>query len=179
MKKFVIALCIIAFILLSQMVMFNKVYYSKEDKQLALLIENAVSLISKDLVNNYNGEFTVPSVEYVCFAGGVYSASAHEITKEVFSGYKYSSYLEARKHFRKGEGSSILMLIKEDSLIPIFLANSSKIRSDIEFLGSNLKEINNPGICYKPTNRNITISIKNDKECLGDKLRSRASITVK
>lgn len=159
--------------------MFNKVYYSKEDKQLAQMIENAVSLISKDLVSDYSGEFTVPNVEYMCFAGGVYSASAHDITEEVFPRYKYSGYLEVRKHFRKGEGSSLLMLIKEDRLIPIFLANSSKIRSDIEFWGSNLKEINNPGICYKPTNRNITIAIKNDKECWGGKLRSRASITVK
>ncbi len=179
MKKIVITLIIIVFIILSQIVMFNKVYYSKEDKQLAQMVENAVSLISKDLVSDYKGEFTVPNVEYVCFAGSIYSAPAYEITKEVFPGYKYSGYLEARKHFRKGEGSSILMLIKEDSLIPIFLANSSKIRFDIEFLGSNLKKINNPGICYKPTNRNITAFIKNDKECWVDKCHSIASITVK
>lgn len=179
MKKFVIAFCILFFIVLSQVIMFNNIYSSKEDKQLAQFIENAVSLISKDLVSEYSGEFTVSDVNYVCFAGSIYSASAHEITKEVFPGYKYSNYLEVRKHFRKGEGSSILMLIKEDSLIPIFLAYTSDIKSDIEFLGSNLKEINTPGICYKPINRNVTITIKNGKELWVEKWHNKADITIK
>ena len=179
MKKIVITLSIIVLIVLSQIVMFNRIYYSKEDKQLAQIIENAVSLISKDLVNDYNGEFIVPNVEYVCFAGSIYSASAQEITKEVFPEYKYSNYLEARKQFRKGEGSSLLMLIKEDSLIPIFLAYTSKIKSDTEIVGGNLKEINNPEVCYKPINRNVTITIKNGKELWADKWQSKAFITVK
>lgn len=179
MKKFVITLSIIVLIILSQIVMFNRVYYSKEDKQLAQIIENAVSLISKDLVRDYNGEFTVSNVEYVCFAGSVYSASAHEITKKVFPEYKYSNYLEARKHIRKGDGSSILMLIKEKSLIPIFIA---LYFFDIEF-SDNLKALENLDACYKPTNKNITISmVKKQKEYnsawQGDPLY-RTHITIK
>lgn len=178
MKKIVIALCIIAFIVLSQIVMFNKIYYSKEDKQLAQLIENAVSLISKDMVSDYNGEFTVPDVEYVCFAGSVYSASAHEIIKEVYPKYKYSNYLEVRKQFRKGEGSSLLMLITEDNLIPIFIANYF---FDIEF-SDNLKHLDNLENCRIATNKNITINIKkqNGKRVVWwDKPVDKALITIK
>jgi hypothetical protein len=179
MKKFIIALSIIVFIILSQIVMFNRVYCSKEDKQLAQIIENAVNLISKGLVSDYSGEFTVSDVEYVCFARSIYSISVNEVTREVFPEYKYSNYLEARKRFRKGEGSSILMLIKKDSLIPFFLADTDSIRFDIEFLGSNLKEINNPEVCYKPTNKNVTITIKNEKKPELDKWYNKALITIK
>lgn len=178
MKKFVVIFSFVIIIVITQMFMFNNIYFSKEDKQLAQIIENAVNLISNDLVKDYDSEFTIPNVKYVCFAGSIYSDSVHEITRKIYPEYKYSNYLEARKHFRKGEGSSILMFVKEDSLIPIFIANYF---FDIKF-SENLKEIYKSGVCYESTNHNITVNIKKqngERVVWWNKPVDKAFITIK
>ena len=156
MKKFVIFAIILVFIVLSQKIMFSKIYASKTDKEVAQLIENAVDLISRDIVSDYNMEFTIPDISYVCFAGSIYSRSANEILKEVYPDYKYSTYLELKKQHGRGEGSSILMLISKDSLIPIFFSASF---FDINFSGS-LKKLKEMDCCRVPLNKNVKIDIK-------------------
>ena len=124
MKKIVIFALFIFIIILSQKWMFSKIYSSKADKMLANNIETAVYIISMDKVSDYNASFTVPNIETVCFAGSLYSLRADQILKEVYPEYKYAPYLEIRKHSQRGgEGSSLLMLLSKDNLIPIFISN--------------------------------------------------------
>ena len=178
MKKFIVISLFICIGVVSQITVFNNIYSSKEDKQFAQLVENAVNLISKDLVLNYDEEFTVSNIDYVCFAGSVYSTTAQEITREVLPNYKYSNQLQIIKHWKKGEGSSLLMFIKRDNLIPIFI---SDYFFDIKF-SDNFKQLENPDACYYPKNKNITINIK--KQNIQNELRienkyDRALITIK
>lgn len=184
MKKFVIlSLSILVFIFIIGYFVFckiidNKAYSTFENKQLAQIIENSVSLISKDLVNDYNEEFIIPDIKYVCYACSVYSTPIQEITKEIYPDYKYSRYLEYKKHFKKGEGSSILLLIKENSLIPVFVADYFV---DIKFSDS-LKQLDNPNVCFEPTSKNITITTKKqhgERTLWLDMPTDKALITIK
>ena len=123
MKKFVIFVLFILFIVLSQKWMFSKIYSSKSDKMLAANIENAVYIISRDVVSDYSANFSVPNIDTVCFGGSLYSLRADQILKEVYPEYKYAPYIEIKKHFQRGgEGSSLLILISKDNLIPIFIS---------------------------------------------------------
>lgn len=157
MKKIVIGILLIFFIVLSQKWMFNKIYSSKGDKLLANNIENAVYIISRDKVSDYNASFTVPNVEMVCFGGSLYSLRADQILKEVYPEYKYAPYLEIKKHSQRGgEGASLLMLLSKDNLIPIFISLEF---FDIEF-SKNLKPLNDMNNCYKTTDNKVSIDIK-------------------
>lgn len=157
MKKFVICVLLILIILLSQKWMFSRIYSSKADKMLANNIENAVYIISRDKVSDYNASFSVPNIETVCFGGSLYSLRADQILKEVYPEYKYAPYLEIKKHSQRGgEGASLLMLLSKDNLIPIFI---SCYYFDIEFANS-LKPFKNMDICYKTTDNKVSIDIK-------------------
>ena len=157
MKKFVIFVLFILIIVLSQKWMFSKIYSSKADKQLAANIENAVYIISRDVVSDYSANFTIPNIDTVCFGGSLYSLRADQILKEVYPEYKYAPYIEIKKHSQRGgEGASLLMLISKDNLIPIFISLEF---FDIEF-SKNLKPLKNMDICYKTTENKISIDIK-------------------
>lgn len=157
MKKFVIFVLVIFIIILFQKWMFSKIYSSKGDKLLANNIENAIYIISRDVVSDYSANFTVPNVDMVCFGGSLYSLRADQILKEVYPEYKYAPYLELKKHFQRGgEGASLLMLISKDNLIPIFLSLEF---FDIEF-SKKLKPLKNMDICYKTIDNKISINIK-------------------
>ena len=157
MKKFVIFIVFIFIVVLSQKWMFSRIYSSKADKMLANNIENAVYIISRDKVSDYSANFTVPNVDMVCFAGSLYSLRADQILKEVYPEYKYAPYLEIKKRSqRAGEGASLLMLISNDNLIPIFI---SGYYFDIEFANS-LKLLKDMDICYKTTDNKVSIDIK-------------------
>lgn len=184
MKKIVIGILLIFFIVLSQKWMFNKIYSSKGDKLLANNIENAVYIISRDKVSDYSANFTVPNVDMVCFAGSLYSLRADQILKEVYPKYKYAPYLEIKKHSQRGgEGSSLLMLLSKDNLIPIFI---SAYYFDIEFANS-LKPLKNMDICYKTTDNKISIDMKKQNgprqkfeyNYYKDEIIDRAFITIK
>ena len=157
MKRIVIFTLFILIIVLSQKWMFNKIYSSKADKMLANNIENAVYIISRDKVSDYNASFTIPNIETVCFAGSLYSPRAGQILKEVYPEYKYAPYLDIKKRSQRGgEGSSLLMLLSKDNLIPIFISLEF---FDIEF-SKNLKPLKNMDICYKTTDNKVSIDIK-------------------
>lgn len=96
MKKFVICVLLIFITVLSQKWMFSKIYSSKADKELAANIENAVYIISRDVVSDYSANFTIPNIETVCFAGSLYSLRADQILKEVYPEYKYAPYIEIK-----------------------------------------------------------------------------------
>ncbi len=182
MKKIVILGLFIFLLIIARVVfrtiIFNNIYSTHEDKQLAQIIESSVSLISKDLVSDYNEDFTVPNIKYVCYACSVYSTSAEEITKEIYPSYKYSKYIEDKKQSGRGEGSSLLMFVKEDSIIPVFIA---AYFVDIKF-SESLKQLDNLDVCYKPTSKNITINTKKqngERTLWFDKPIDRALITIK
>lgn len=179
MKKIVICILLIFFIVLSQKWMFNKIYSSKGDKLLANNIENAVYIISRDKVSDYSANFTVPNVDMVCFAGSLYSLRADQILKEVYPEYKYAPYLEIKKRSqRSGEGASLLMLISKDNLIPLFISLEF---FDIKF-SKNLKPLKNMNICYKTTDNKISIDIKKQngqRQKWWDEDIDQALITIK
>ena len=179
MKKFVIFIVFIFIVVLSQKWMFSRIYSSKADKMLANNIENAVYIISRDKVSDYSANFTVPNVDMVCFAGSLYSLRADQILKEVYPKYKYAPYLEIKKHSQRGgEGSSLLMLISKDNLIPIFISLEF---FDIKF-SKNLKPLKNMNICYKTTDNKISIDIKKQngqRQKWWDEDIDQALITIK
>ena len=179
MKKFVICILLIFFIVLSQKWMFSKIYSSKGDKLLANNIENAVYIISRDKVSDYSANFTVPNIDMVCFGGSLYSLRADQILKEVYPEYKYAPYLEIRKHSQRGgEGASLLMLISKDNLIPLFISLEF---FDIKF-SKNLKPLKNMNICYKTTDNKISIDIKKQngqRQKWWDEDIDQALITIK
>ena len=179
MKKFVICILLIFFIVLSQKWIFNKIYSSKGDKLLANSIENAIYIISRDVVSGYSTNFTVPNIDMVCFGGSLYSRRADQILKEVYPKYKYAPYLEFKKRFQRGgEGASLLMLISKDNLIPIFISLEF---FDIEF-SKNLKPLKNMDLCYKTTDNKISIDIKKQngqRQKWWDEDIDQALITIK
>ena len=179
MKKFVIFALFIFIIVLSQKWMFSKIYSSKADKMLASNIENAVYIISRDVVSDYNASFSVPNIETVCFGGSLYSLRADQILKEVYPEYKYAPYLEIKKHSQRGgEGASLLMLISKDNLIPIFISLEF---FHIEF-SKNMKPIKNMDNCYKTTDNKASIYIKKlngPKRDWWDEKVDQALITIK
>lgn len=178
MKKFIIICLLIFVFFILKNIMFYKIYSSKDDKKLAQIIENSIDLISKDVLNDYNSEFNFSDVDYICFPISIYSITAKEIVNGLSLKYKNATYLELKKQFSGGgDGSSLLMLISENHILPIFI---SAYFFDVN-LSKDLKPVENVMACYIPKNKKVTINIKDLKEKveMSDGIYEKALITIK
>ncbi|MCQ2753419.1 MAG: hypothetical protein MJ231_00035 [bacterium] len=138
----------------------NLVFSSISDKKFAKIIEKSFSLNNEDKLVGMQLEFQLSGIGYACYAESLYSPSASELLSDIYPDYRYSQILELKKHYRKGEGSSLLLLIGEKRIIPVYITPNNYNTS----VSVNLNKTPKMGNCYQTKKNIVNLSInKKDK----------------
>ena len=153
---------------------YDKIYATKNDKELAQLIENSIMQIavskSNEWLKNPNEntnvkdlkvEIKLDNIKYVCPGFSVYSTSVPDLLEDINVEYKYVHLIEDKKQIGYGEGSSVILFVKDnDEIIPIFVgAYFFDLRTKFEFPNKGYRDL-----CAEIPKRKLNIKIKPGEE---------------